>query len=151
MPKVIRHPFDEHERFQTAPGGESMTKQSEAPACDINNLMSKYEKTGVIEHVRDNPGEYVDLVAPESYHAAMNVVAEAASAFEALPSAVRKRFSNEPAAFLAFAEDPDNLDEMREMGLLPPEEPAAPTPAPDPEPENTTAADTPPADPPSPS
>ena len=143
MTKIIRHPFDPPERVQIGPGGDSLTKQSEADACNINNLMAKYEKTGILEHVSENPGQYLDLVAPESYHAAMTVVAEAATAFEELPSQVRKRFANEPAAFLAFAENPDNADEMVELGLLPRVTPPA-----DPEPETTTAEDTPPADPP---
>ncbi len=143
MHKNIRHSFDDHERHQSFPGGDTMTKQSEAPACDINNLMSKYEKTGILEHVKNHPGDYVDMVGAPSYHAAMTLVAEAQSSFEELPSGVRKRFANEPALFLAFAENPSNQDEMREMGLLP----KAPTPPEETEPEPPIAAE-PPADPP---
>jgi len=55
-----------------------------------------------------------------------------------LPATVRRDFDNDPMQFIAFAENPENLDKMREWKLAPPK-PLAPAPqevriVPDPEP-----------------
>ena len=61
----------------------------------------------------------------------MQIVASANSLFAGLPSTIREKFENDPAKFLEFAQDEENLDEMRKMGLaeqsLPPNAPSADT------------------------
>lgn len=39
--------------------------------------------------------------------------------FMSLPSDLRRRFHNDPAEVIEFVNDPDNLEEARELGLLP--------------------------------
>ena len=46
-----------------------------------------------------------------------NQLARAKTLFEELPQLVKERFNNEMHTFLHFAENPDNLPEMEEMGL----------------------------------
>jgi len=79
------------------------------------------------------------------YHEALNIVADAESMFEELPSTIRAQFENDPHKFLEFVQDPNNLDEMRELGLAKPptlsdkepdkpkkkDAPASPEPSPD--------------------
>lgn len=146
---ILRRAHERHERVQTHSVGESLTVQNEIENCDINNIMKKYEKTGLIDHVREHPGQYVDLVAPESYHAALNVILEAQSSFHQLPAALRKRFNNDPAEMLAFTQDDKNIPEMRELGMLPPLEAGPAMPAPE-QPQPTAADPAAPAAPPSP-
>lgn len=102
---------------------ETRTVQSEAEACDINNIMKKYEKTGLIEHV-NAAGRYENLPQSVDFQEAINLVMEAEASFEGLPAAVRKEFENDPAKFLLFVEDPENVERMGELGLL--NDPAAP-------------------------
>ena len=40
-------------------------------------------------------------------------------AFIFLPSKIRKKFENDPKVFLDFVCNPENVDELRTMGLLP--------------------------------
>ena len=47
----------------------------------------------------------------------MQIVATANSMFQDLPSSIRNQFQNDPGQFLDFVQDPENLEEMREMGL----------------------------------
>ena len=47
----------------------------------------------------------------------MNLIVQADQAFMELPADVRLRFNNDAGSFVDFASDPDNLDEMRELGL----------------------------------
>lgn len=128
---ILRRAHERHERVQMHPEGESLTVQSERENTNINLIMARYEKTGLIDHVRTRPGEYLDVVAPESYHAAMNIITDAQAAFNALPASLRKRFDNDPEAMLAFCSDPENEREMIELGMmLPSEDQGASEPAP---------------------
>lgn len=97
--------------------GESLTQQNFKRECDINYILKKYQKTGLVEHVSKYKGNYEDLSQPCDYQTAMNLVISAAAAFESLPSSIRKQFDNDPGRFLAFAENPDNLEEMKNLGL----------------------------------
>lgn len=97
----------------------SMTKQSEAAACDINNILKEFQLTGQIRHISDNAqkGIYTDLPDGLDYQESLNIVLEGQRAFDSLPSAVRNRFANDPQLFLEFMADPANVPEMIKLGL----------------------------------
>lgn len=94
----------------------SMTKQSFKDECDINKLMDKYQKTGLLTHVNNNKAHYGEFEATD-FTTAMQTIAEGQSMFAELPSATRKYFDNDPAKFMAFTSNPDNIDKMVELGL----------------------------------
>ena len=97
--------------------------------CDINNILAHYAKTGLLTPVHQRPGMFVDVSEVGDYRQAIHNIRGAEELFMQLPSVVRGRFENDPGAFLDFASDPANTDEMIEMGLLPrPEEEAPPAP-----------------------
>jgi phage internal scaffolding protein len=104
-------------------GSESMTQQSFKQECDINYILRKARKTGLIEHVNTYQGDYSDVSNVPTYQEAMQVLHDADHAFSTLPSDIRKRFSNNPQEFLDFVHDPVNLDEMKDMGLMKPSPP----------------------------
>lgn len=101
--------------------GDSKTKQSFKQECDVNTLLKKYRKTGLLEHVNMYQGRYENLSDPVDYQTALNLVLSATAAFDSLPSQVRKQFSNSPHEFLTFVNNPENESAMRDLGLLPPE------------------------------
>lgn len=118
MERTIRKTFD-RERVQFATKGESMTHQSHQQECDINHIMAKWQKTGVMEHVNRYQGDYADFTnMPQDYQDSMNQVLEAQDMFQSLPSSVRRRFGNDAGAFVDFVADPDNREELSRMGLL---------------------------------
>lgn len=92
-------------------------KQSFADECDINQILAKYKKTGVIDHVSKN-AQYVDCPTGLDFHDAQNLILQAQSTFDELPAHVRKEFNNDPTRFLTFVENPDNLKRMAELGIL---------------------------------
>lgn len=99
----------------------SRTKQSFKAECDINNIMRKFEKTGLIEHQARFQGRYGDFTnLPQSYHEAVNQVLEAEEMFMTLPAKVRAHFDNDPGSFLAAVDDPARREELVELGLLRP-------------------------------
>lgn len=107
----------------------SKTKQSEAAACDINNIVARYQKTGVIDHVSKWGPLYGEIPAVD-YHEAQNILRLGAEMYAELPSSVREKFSG-PEEFLAFVQTPENQDALEALGLVQKAHPVAiPNPAP---------------------
>jgi len=105
---------------------QGRTKQEFAAECDINNIMSRYLKTGIIEHVRDSVPQFFDA-SPCDFQEAMQLVAQAETLFEELPSKIRERFEHDPARLLEFVHDPANVAESVAMGFLDPAKLPTPT------------------------
>lgn len=118
----FRTPF-ERKRVQVKFLKPSMTKQCFKDECDINTILKKHQKTGVIEHLNRYHGDYSDVCSVEDYQMSLNQVIEAGELFASLPSKVRARFANDPATFLQFVGDPSNMQELIEMGLATPKVP----------------------------
>lgn len=113
----LRSAYIPHKPVQLITDGPSLVKQSMQEETNINTIMARYEKTGLIKHVAAHQGNYGDFVTGGDYHDHLNQIIEAREAFATLPATIRKRFDNEPAKFLEFVQDLENLDEMVEMGL----------------------------------
>lgn len=96
----------------------SRTKQSFKDECDVNNIMKRYQRDGVIAHRNEFEGNYGDFMTSEDYHSAMTQIAKAQQMFEALPSTIRNRFNNDPSEYLEFVHDENNKDEMIKLGLM---------------------------------
>jgi len=112
-----RSAYGPKERVRIKFPAQGRTKQAFKKDCDINNIMAKYVKTGVITHGRTAKPEYGFAPATD-FHTAMNLITEAEQQFEGLPSKLRLRFKNDPAEFLSFCEDPNNRSEAALLGLL---------------------------------
>lgn len=103
-------------RLQVFYEGKGRTRQSSKDECDINNILAKYQKTGAIEHANKHAPSY-GFATGDDFTSAMFLIAKASRMFEELPSTLRKKFQT-PAEFLDFVQNPDNLDEMAELGLI---------------------------------
>jgi len=114
----IRKPYDPSTPSKQLFPKPTMAKQSFQAECDINNIMKKYQNTGVIEHVQKTQGAYGDFSTHTDYHDSVNRVNAANEAFLQLPSKVRKAFDNNPGNMLAFLDDPANYDEAVRLGLV---------------------------------
>jgi len=95
---------------------KSLTKQSFTKECDINNIMKKYQKTGAMDHVNKHEASY-GYATSDDFTASMAIVAKGQTMFEELPSSIRTKFENDPAKFLDFVQDKNNIKEMQELGL----------------------------------
>lgn len=100
--------------------GKGRTRQSFKAECDINTIMARFKKTGVMDFTSRYQPRYADVTAAD-FTKSMHVVAEARSMFFAMPAHIRDRFENKPEAFLEFVQNPNNKEEARALGLLRPE------------------------------
>lgn len=117
MPTQVYTQFNPPPHEGAEVGGESLTRTDMAAACDINNIVKKYHKTGVLPAMRD-ASIYADVSQMGDYRTAIEQVRQADELFMQLPSGVREKFENDPAAFLDFVSNPENANEMAEMGLI---------------------------------
>lgn len=99
---------------------QGKTHQSFKEECDVNNIMARFTRTGVVDWVNKREARYGDASSAD-FQQSMLIVAEAKSRFAGLPAALRARFRNDPGEFLAFAEDPENRAEAIKMGIFKPE------------------------------
>lgn len=116
--KVCKNPADSRVRQQLEfPEYEGRTEQTHRAECDINNILRRYEQTGLITHVNETVAQYGDFSEVSDYQTSLNRVMKAQESFMALPSDIRKYFDNDPAKFLDFVGDPANKEAMYELGL----------------------------------
>lgn len=102
------------QKFFTKP---SRTQQNFRDECDINMIVSRYKKTGLLTHVKYSSGTFEDLTLLPDYKEAMNVIAIGTEAFASVPAKLRARFNNDVGEFLQFVHDPLNEDELVKLGL----------------------------------
>lgn len=122
----IRKPYDASVRSAISFPHASRTKQQFVEESDVNTIMRKYEKTGIIDpRLQRGPGSYGDFTGAQDYHTALQQIVEAQEAFYDLPSGIRAKFHNDPGELLAFLEDDKNRDEAIKLGLVKAPEPEA--------------------------
>jgi hypothetical protein len=113
---------------------ESKTVQADASAADINNIMKRYTMEQLEASRATAPALQGNFDTMETYHEAMNIVAEAQSAFHAFPAQVRAHYQNDPAQFLAHVEKAQKgsreaISELIDLGLATKQDLPAPPPA----------------------
>lgn len=102
----------------TDPRSVSKTEQSHKNECNINKIIARAEKTGMLP-VNMNRGMFGDFSSVDFLD--MNIkIAKAREAFMSLPVDIRSRFSNDVSVLLDFIDNPANADEARRLQLLPP-------------------------------
>ena len=68
---TFRTGFGDVERVRFECVGPLMTKQSFKEECDINTIMAQYENTGLVTHVKEHQGNYLDVAFGFDFHESM--------------------------------------------------------------------------------
>lgn len=94
----------------------SLTEQSFSYETDINNIV----KRGVQSSLPPNQNRPIfnSSFSPNQYNEAINLIADAKSQFESLPSHLRKRFDNNPEKLLEFVSNDKNREEAISLGFI---------------------------------
>lgn len=95
----------------------SMTDQSQAYNCDINNIINGMALT---PQTATNPPQFGLEFNPDFYQNALNTVANAKSEFEKLPAQIRREFDNDPMKLVKFMDNPseENAKKGVKLGLF---------------------------------
>lgn len=104
-------------RVQAKVDPVGMTEQSHANDVDINKIMARYHKTGLLQTTRKQ-ALVGDFSSVGSYQECLEKVLAAQDAFMSLDSQIRARFDNDVSKIIDFCENPENLEEAIKLGLV---------------------------------
>lgn len=98
----------------------TMAQQSFKDECDVNNIIDRYTRTGVIPDylTKTSEGVYGDFSEVGDFTDMQNKLIAAKESFAALPSEIRRRFNEDPAQLIAFVRDKDNYEEAVKLGIV---------------------------------
>ena len=116
--------FDDVKFDASDPAAKSMTIQSAADECDVNQIVERALKTGVLGDpvaMARRVASFGDFSTVGDFHSCLSRVAAAQKSFDELPLDIRVRFNNDPGLLIAFLADPANAKEAVKLGLLPKE------------------------------
>lgn len=98
---------------------KSRTQQHHLDEVNIHNIVGKRERMGIAvwnTHYARQLEYFKDTTLP-TFHEAMNVITNAETVFEQVPSGIRSQFHNDPSEFLDFMLDPANKDDIAAYGF----------------------------------
>ena len=107
----------------------TITEQSHKRETDINAIIGKYRRTGVLgtgTQVRDM--FFGDFSQVTDYHTAQTAIANAKEKFMSLSADVRKAFDNDPGKLLQALNDEAQLDRLIGLGIVKKPDPVVGTP-----------------------
>lgn len=94
-----------------------VTEQHHKKECDINTIIKKFDKTGLLTHVSKIEQRFGDATALE-FKDAMDLVVGSRQMFDELPAEIRTEFDNDPGKLIEFMDDENNRPRAIELGLI---------------------------------
>jgi len=114
--KGIHTAYSPKERVQISFPKIGRTKQADAEKSDINNIMKKFLKTGVMTFTNKNEPQY-GFANSETFHESLEIIRKSEEMFQELPSKLRQKFNHDPGEFLDFVSNEENRDKLYDLGL----------------------------------
>jgi len=133
MKRKVRNAFTLDTRYNSlasglsCPEGSSKTVQSHKDEADINVIVDRLLKSGSPLPLAPPP-THADFTEARDFRESHQLIVEARESFMRLPAKLRARLDHDPAQFIDFVADPQNLPELRSLGLAIPEAAAVPAP-----------------------
>lgn len=111
----------------TNPKAVSRAKQSFAKEVDINQIMARYNKDGILPTPSGRKAFYADVSDVPDLQTTLERFNAAQEQFAALPAIIRKRFGNDPKQLISYMANlgPEQMPEAISLGLVLPSEQAA--------------------------
>lgn len=100
---------------------ESLTKQSFAEECDINEILRRAANgQDLSATLNTRVAQYGDFTNIPDFRESLDLVNRANAAFMQFDWQLRERFANDPARLMDFLNDDKNLDEAVKLGIVTP-------------------------------
>lgn len=93
---------------------DGLTKQAFKDETDIKKILHRAQKAGTLSHLAKYEAHYGDF-ADYDFMDQQIKLTQGREMFDELPSEVRTEFSNSPAAFFAYVNDPANAGRLRTL------------------------------------
>jgi len=95
---------------------EDQTQQHFERETNINSIVSRYQKTGVLPTALIREVQFGE-VGPDLVQS-LNKIKAAKEQFMQLPAKIREEFGNNPDQFLKFLADPHNYEKAKTLGIV---------------------------------
>lgn len=105
-------------RVQTVNDEPSKTVQSDAELGDVNAVMDRYRRTGIVAGLNEVEKEYRDVTTFSDFADVMRHARAAEEEFMKLPSKVREMFNHDAMQWLDTAHDPEKRQALLDKGLI---------------------------------
>lgn len=115
-------------------GDKGFTVQADRDDADINKIIARFNKSGVLPPTMKGEPFYGDASDFDDLQGALLKVKAADELFMQYPAELRERFDNDPVKMLDFLADEGNRKEAEELGLVVPRPKPAEPPVPPVEP-----------------
>lgn len=100
---------------------EGRTVQADRNEADINKILARFEKSGMITHLSKETPFYGDVSEFSGLQDCLIKVREADELFMGMSATIRERFENNPVKMVDFLADERNREEAISLGMvLPP-------------------------------
>ena len=99
----------------------SLTDQSQYRDTDINNIVKRYQTTGLLDSPGSVPYEtlqYGDATLLPDYQTALDLVNSVQTEFASMPSEIREKFGHDPMQLLEALQDPTKKTMLQDIGLI---------------------------------
>ncbi len=117
-PTKIQSIYNRDNKMVSKEPGKSKTQQHFTEESNINTIMKKYARTGILGTGNGTRkpqfGDYTGV----DYREMQTKVAEQAEVFDAMPSKIRNRFGNNVGNLLDFISKKENKEEAIKLGLV---------------------------------
>jgi len=100
-------------------GEVSRTKQAERDMVDVNAIVRKHRKSGVVSHLNGKAPQYGDFSRSATLQEALDGVDDAMYSFRRLPAEVRAMAENNPVRLLQMLATEDGSQMLIDAGLDP--------------------------------
>lgn len=90
------------------------TRQQDKDACDVNLIMARYMKTGLLPPVRSIP-QYMDVSEIGDLRTTLERIREAEAFFRTLPATERERFNHNVNEFLSAPETEEGREKLAKL------------------------------------
>ena len=95
---------------------EDQTQQHFERETNINSIVSRYQKTGVLPTALIREVQFGE-VGPDLVQS-LNKIKAAKEQFMQLPAKIRDEFGNDPDQFMRFLADPQNFEKAKSLGIV---------------------------------
>lgn len=96
---------------------EQLTKESFAEACDVRNILDRFQRTGLWPDMQTGQPRYMAVPEIDGLHELLQLQQQAARLHESLPAAVRERYPT-PDRLADALYDPAERPTLEALGVF---------------------------------